>query len=441
MALGMTLLSISAVVAALLTVGRDDRADRPASAASTSAVEAGAVTNEVIAFFQERIDRDPADVIGYTKLGNAYLRQARETGDISAYERAQAAFERALALLPAGLDAQAGLASVRFALHDFRGALELARHVYDADPGATGALAVIADAHLALGEYEEAAGWYAKLDAEADGPAVDSRLAQLAFLTGDTPRAIELMERAVEGADVRGRSPESLAWYRTQLAELHLGAGDVDEAQRWYERALADLDGYYPAIAGLGATAAARGDDGAAIAYYERAVAIVPSPQYLAALGDLYMRAGDAAAAQRQYDTVEFIGDLAAINRAVYNRELAVFHADHGIDTAGAVEQALRELELRQDIYGYDAVAWALYKDGRADEAQPYVEQALRLGTEDAKLLFHAGMISRALDDGDAAHAYLARAFDINPHFSVLYEDEARGTLAALERGDELAER
>jgi tetratricopeptide (TPR) repeat protein len=432
--LGVTLLSISAVVAALYVLGRDGGVNRQASAASISAVEAGAVTNDVIAFFQGRVEGDPVDFISYTKLGEAYLRQARETGDISAYERAEAAFTAAIELFPDHLAARAGLASVRFALHDFRGALNLATQVYDADPGATQALATIADAHVALGEYDEASGWYAQLDAAVDGPAIDSRLAHLTFLSGDTDRAIELMRRAVDSASRTSRPGESLAWYRSQLGELYFSRGDYGAAEDWYAASLAGFDGYYPALAGLGAAAAARGDDAQAIDYYEQSVAVVPLPISLAALGDLYTRAGDTAKARDRYDTVEFIGTLEEINRNVYNRELALFYADHGIHTSEAAGFALAELDVRRDIYGYDAAAWALYADGRAQEALPYMEQALQFGTQDARLYYHAGMISKALGQDEQARAYLSQALEINPHFSVLHDDAARQALAQLER-------
>jgi tetratricopeptide (TPR) repeat protein len=197
---------------------------------------------------------------------------------------------------------------------------------------------------------------------------------------------------------------------------------------------LAGFDGYYPALAGLGAVAAARGDDVKAIDYYERSAAIVPLPINLAALGDLYTRAGDTAKAQDQYDTVEFIAKLEGINRNVYNRELALFYADRGIHTSEAVDLALAELDVRRDIYGYDAAAWALYADGRAQEALPYMEQALRYGTQDARLLYHAGMINKALGQDEQARAYLSRALDINPHFSVLHDARAQQALAQLEQ-------
>ena len=42
---------------------------------------------------------------------------------------------------------------------------------------------------------------------------------------------------------------------------------------------------------------------------------------------------------------------------------------------------------------------------------------ALRLGTRDARLLFHAGMIHKALGDPDRARDYLGQALALNPRF------------------------
>ena len=46
-----------------------------------------------------------------------------------------------------------------------------------------------------------------------------------------------------------------------------------------------------------------------------------------------------------------------ALNRVLYNRELVYFYADHGLQPAEALELARREIEVRKDIYGYDALA------------------------------------------------------------------------------------
>ena len=83
----------------------------------------------------------------------------------------------------------------------------------------------------------------------------------------------------------------------------------------------------------------------------------------------MHARLGRAAEARKQYALVEYIGRLSALNRAVYNRELALFYADHGRRLPEALELARRELQVRRDVYTYDVLAWALHQNGRAAEA------------------------------------------------------------------------
>src|SRR5262249_31371374 len=149
-------------------------------------------------------------------------------------------------------------------------------------------------------------------------------------------------------------------------------------------------------------------------------------------LGDIYTKLGRSAEAQQQYELVEHIARLNALNRAVYNRELVYFYVDHRIKAVPALDLAQREIEVRKDIYGYDALAWALYHNGRAEEAIGPMKEALRLGTKDARLLFHAGMIASRLGETEKAIKFLEHALAINPHFHVLQADEARAALKDL---------
>ena len=87
----------------------------------------------------------------------------------------------------------------------------------------------------------------------------------------------------------------------------------------------------------------------------------------------------------------------------MYNRELAYFYADHDVKLDEALALARSELEVRQDIYGYDVLAWALYKAGKPAEALAPMAEALRLGTKDARLFFHAGMIHRGVGEAEKA--------------------------------------
>ena len=81
-----------------------------------------------------------------------------------------------------------------------------------------------------------------------------------------------------------------------------------------------------------------------------------------------------------------------------------------------------------------DAYAWALYANGRYEEAARIVARALRLGTGNALFLFHAGMIERERGRDVAAQRLLGRAVATNPHFSILYATIAERALRGLGR-------
>ena len=138
-----------------------------------------------------------------------------------------------------------------------------------------------------------------------------------------------------------------------------------------------------------------------------------------------------------QYDTVGFIDKLGTINQVLYNRQIVLFYADHDLKPDRALELARKELTARKDIYGYDAFAWALFKNGEYSEAADAITEAMKLGTQDANLYYHAGMIYNQLGDKELAREYLEYALLLNPEFSILQSDVARRVLADL--GNEAA--
>jgi Tfp pilus assembly protein PilF len=117
----------------------------------------------------------------------------------------------------------------------------------------------------------------------------------------------------------------------------------------------------------------------------------------------------------------------------LHNRDLALFYADHDIKLGEALALAHKEFEVRHDVYTWDALAWALYKNGKYQEANDAMENALRPGTRDALLLFHAGMIAGRMGQPAQAKERLEQALAINPHFHVIYADIARQQLKTLQ--------
>jgi tetratricopeptide (TPR) repeat protein len=248
------------------------------------------------------------------------------------------------------------------------------------------------------------------------------------------------MKTAVtEGVEAQLPS-ENLAWLYYELGEYETQAGDSASADAAYLTALNTHPGDFRALAALAKLRANNGRYAEAIELYQKAIAVVPMPIFISELGDLYARTGDQPNAQRQYALVEYIGLLGHINQVLHNRDLALFYADHDMKPAEALDLARKELEVRHDIYTWDALAWALYKNGRLTEAANASQKAMRFGTRDSLLLFHAGMIAEGLGQQEQARVELKQALKINPHFHLIYANIAEQKLAAIDAQAELKE-
>jgi tetratricopeptide (TPR) repeat protein len=331
------------------------------------------------------------------------------------------------------------MAAVCMGEHRFADALSFAQRALSLGTGDVSPFAIAGDAYADMGEYDKAAVAYGRLTprdmtlSPRAAYARDSRLSYLKFVAGDTAGAIGLMKTAVaEGVEAQLPS-ENLAWLYYELGEFESQAGDSASANAAYLAALATHPGDYRALAALAKLRANNGRHGEAIALYRKAIAVVPMPAFIAELGDLYAKTGNQAEAEKQYALVEYIGLLGRINRVLHNRDLALFYADHDMKLAESLELARKELEVRHDIYTWDALAWALYKNGKFAEAAKASEKALRFGTRDSLLLFHAGTIAEALGQRDRARSELNQALQINPHFHLTYAGTARQKLAQLE--------
>lgn len=384
----------------------------------------GGTSMTAVRFLEDRVKRDPDDLVALNKLANYYLQLYRETYDAKYLELALRSAHASLKVLApeqnlAGLDA---LAQAEYATHDFTSARDHARELTEYQPGKVAGYLVLGDALLELGDYSKATEAYEKV-AELDRGTVasETRLARLSFLKGDVAAAGRRYQAALALAKVAVvPTAEAIAWCYWQSGETVFQAGDYAAAERDYRDALTASPNYVRAMASLGRARAAQGDRVGAIEQYEHAVRIVPDPLFIAALGDLYKLAGRAEDAARQYALVEQIGRLNEFNGVLYNRQLALFYADHDLKPNEAYAKAAKEYSVRRDVYGADAVAWTALKAGKLAEAQTAIREALRLGTKDARMLYHAGMIARATGDRSRAHDYLAQVLAINPQFDPL---------------------
>ncbi|MBV8438430.1 MAG: tetratricopeptide repeat protein [Silvibacterium sp.] len=400
-------------------------------------------TDVLIKSLAIKVKMYPGDYKSYAGLGAAYLQKGRETGDSADYELAKKALSKSLDLMsndPAAAFAMTQMAVACMAEHQFEEAYTWAQKALAVGSGDPSPWAIAGDALADMGDYQNAAEAYSRLKlvygSEDERQSIsyqhDSRLSYLRLIAGDSQGAIQLMQGAVKTATETHMPKENIAWSNYQLGEEYFQAGDTTHAEEAYLAALQLYPGYYRALAGLAKVRSAQGSYHEAAALYDRAIAAVPYPEYAAALGDVYRALGESGKAQKEFELVEFISHLSEINQQIHNRDLAWFYADHGMKLEQAVLLARRELEVRHDVYTWDALAWALFRQGESKEAAAVMSHALSQGTRDAQLFFHAGMIYADLGDTARAQEFLHEALAINPHFHPIHAETARQTLAWL---------
>ncbi|MEX1168908.1 MAG: tetratricopeptide repeat protein [Chloroflexota bacterium] len=376
-----------------------------------------------LAFWAARVEAAPDDYLSLVQLALVKAEQARETSDIDGYQRALADVDRSLAIIPAYPPTIRARGSIRYALHDFVGALGDADTVLEVSPSDATALAVRGDALLELGRPDEAAAAYDRLVGIAPGPWLDVRFARLASATGEGDRALSLARKAF--AIAPSVDPGEVAFYGYALGEYARLAGDVDAARAGFEAALAERPTDVAALVGLARIDAFDGRPAAAIAGFRAAADVVPQPETLAILGDLLEATGDPAAAEAAFETVRFIRELGSIQGAVYDRQLIRFELDHGGASAATLAAARASLATRPDAAGHDLVAWALYRLGRVDEAAAEILEARDLGADDARLRFHDGTIAVARGDRSGGIALLQGALADGPALDPIERAEA----------------
>lgn len=291
---------------------------------------------------------------------------------------------------------------------------------------------VLGDAGIERGDYRAAVEHYRKmLDVRLDLSSY-RRAAYLSYLIGDARKAIWSIEKAIEAGDPYA---EDTARCRAQLARMLFDQGALLAAERAAAKALEYAPGNPDVLSVMGRIKAARNDYPAAIGFYDRALAVAAEHDTLVALGDLHRLTGNLAEAEKRYSQVEKLrgrnrsGDLMRSDLRI-----AKFDADHDRNLTEALRLAERH-EASANVFDADAVAWSYYKNGRYEQAKQAIGRALRLGTQNAEFLFHAGMIHAKLNERSAARNYLYRALSLNPYFSPLDAPVANRMLGQLEQG------
>ncbi len=372
-----------------------------------------------------RINTGQRDVEACVGLAQLFMNEARVTGDHPYYyPAAEKLLDEALRRSPNDLAALISKGSVLLSLHHFAEALEIAERARQLSPGTAIIHGIICDANVELGNYARAVQAADTMVALRPDLRSYSRVSYLREIHGDVDGAIDAMRMAVEAG---APGMEDTEWSRYMLGLLHLNQGELGKAEGLFRTCLQLRPNYPFALAGLARVRSAEGKMPEAITLLDSASTLIPEFSFAELQADMYRATGDTRRADSLVAAVEAMLQQDEAAGHLADKEFALLYANHGVKPEQAVERARKELARRpENIEAEGAMAWALLRAGRAAEARTYITKAMRMGTRDAVMLAHAGLIERALGNTAAATDLLRRSATANPHLPMLLQAQIR---------------
>jgi len=422
---------ISSGAAALGLIGlRSIVTSKPAPVGRLTEAPVPSKVDQRILQARQLIERTPNQSNGYNQLAAAYLQKARETSDPTFNASADEAISKSFAVEPDNYDALKLLAKLQLTNHHFTDALATARRALRFRTDDADVWGQITDGLVELGDYPGAVGAAQKMaDLRPDSPAY-ARVSYLRSLHGDNYGAIQAMNLAVKAANPN--DPEGVAWFRAQLGNELMNAGNLAAAERQFDEALRTFADHQLALEGMARARVAAGDLKSAMLIYERKQSKKLTADAAQALGNLYAVLGREDEAKKEYEKFETLErENAEVERSWHH--LINYWLDHDRNPQEALKAATHEYETRKDIFTCDSLAWALFKNGRVEEATKLMKEALRTGTKDARINYHAGIIYKTLNMRAKAARHLRLGAALNSSFDPIQTQIAKKILAELE--------
>ncbi len=379
-----------------------------------------AVSPDSVSGLEAAVQRNPNDLRSLQQLAVAYTRRAA-IGDPSYYGLADQALNKAEHLAPGDDTTAVARGALDLSLHQFARALELGARVHRHNPYLNDADAVLVDASVELGNYADARRYLQELvDRRASLPSY-ARVSYLRELHGDLDGAATAMQLAITAGQP---GSADVAAVRSLLGDIEFSRGDLAGAEQSYRAALRSAPTLPLATLGLARVNAAQGRVVEAIKSLHELTQRYPLPAAVAFTGDLEQFTGDSNAASASYALVDAIETVQRHAGQVVDLEMAQFDLDHH-RVANGVRLAESAYKARpNNVFVDDVLAWARYRQGRYSDAATIDAQALRLGSADAGLHFHAAAIAKANGDLAGAKRMLTETVSHNRFFSFAVRQE-----------------
>lgn len=369
----------------------------------------------------QELETKPEDKKTLLQLAKTFMQEGRVTGNFSYYNKAALDMvDLVLKKDPSHLEAICLKAMTFLSQHRFAEAKELAENARQLSPHYSFVYGLLCDANVELGNYTEAVASADKMVSTRPDIRSYSRVSYLREIHGDVPGAIEAIQLAVS-AGYPGAEDKS--WARMVLAHLYEDSNALDKAEEQYQIALTERPDYPFALAGLGKIARYKKDYPKAIEYFEKAKTVMADASFFEELIDLYRLNGqnDKAdeCARITIDALLSDNISAAKDKSLghySDMELAqLYLKTNQLDKA--LQHAKSEQQRRpENIDACETLATVLFKMGKAAEAAPLLETALRTNSQKPERLVLAGKVKIAVGQQAEGEVLVAKGMALKPY-------------------------
>ncbi|MGH9946709.1 MAG: tetratricopeptide repeat protein [Pyrinomonadaceae bacterium] len=301
-----------------------------------------------ITFLESRVKAFPDDSETYRMLASGLVQRAEATGNAADYDRAMAEIDKADELDPNSLRLTQARAITLFSRHHFQETKAVAEKGLERDPDNADLLGLAGDGALESGDLATAEKHYQHLvETSPKLTGAWARLSHLEEVRGNFAKASELMEKSINAGYPKPLGPAGVAWARSILGEIEAKRGNLDEARRQYNWALAKVPDYPLALEFLADLEQWQGHPDKAEEIYRNLLSKKADPKWQVSLATLLEKRGvKGEAAELRAEARKFYEQTVASGNDGYLRSLATLELDEH-NYQRAAELAARDMALR----------------------------------------------------------------------------------------------